>query len=125
MSTYIRRGSLLISFSFLFVALCHTSFAGSLDGDFHTHRASVRVSPADLGKMKKKSTTETDPTTGKKSGFEGVLLSDVVDHALAGASNDRKALIDLVVFRNSWRERADTKIIHRQISGTSRLEQGS
>jgi hypothetical protein len=57
--------------------------------------------PEELNKLKMMTTTEQDPVSGKKTKFSGILLSDVIDKALAGTGNERKAQIDLVVLKNA------------------------
>lgn len=55
----------------------------------------------DLSGLKKVSTQERDPMTGKLSQWNGVLLSQVVDHAMQTMPAERKAQVDLVVLKNT------------------------
>ncbi len=113
MGGIVRRSlkSLVFSFGFGFAAVCHAdllpvhpALPPGLNVIWTATEPTVPVktfSPEDLKKLKTSSTTELDPTTGKKTKFSGVLLSDVIDQALKGTGNERKAQIDLVVLKNA------------------------
>jgi hypothetical protein len=97
-------GSLLISFGFLIAAPC---YALSVVWTATLPTSEIQsFTPEELGKMKKTTTFELDPATGKKARFDGVLLSDVIDRALNGTSNDRKSQIDLVILKDAKGARA-------------------
>ena len=100
-------GSLLKSLGFLLAALCYATPAFSETGLGVSWTATQpntlikAFAPEELKKLKRSGSVEADPLTGKKAKFEGILLSDVIDQALNGAANDRKALIDLVILKNA------------------------
>lgn len=89
----------MISFGFLLAAPC---YALSVAWTATLPTSEIQsFTTEQLGKMKKTTTTELDPTTGKKARFEGVLLSEIIDRALNGISNERKAQIDLVILKDA------------------------
>jgi hypothetical protein len=58
-------------------------------------------SAEEISHLKKLSSLETDPATGKSARWEGVSLSEIVDETLKDFPNERKAQIDLVVLKNA------------------------
>ncbi|MGK5082171.1 hypothetical protein WDW37_02615 [Bdellovibrionota bacterium FG-1] len=54
-----------------------------------------------LGKLKSVSTHEKDPLTGKLTQYKGVLLSKILEKSMNGLTVDRKAQIDLLIFKNA------------------------
>jgi hypothetical protein len=55
---------------------------------------------ADLTHVRKISSTEVDPMTGKATQWEGISLGDLLDRAMKPMTNDQKAQIDLVVLKS-------------------------
>ena len=51
-------------------------------------------------KIRKYSRRENDPANGKSAHWDGVLVSDLIEKSVSGLQFDRKAQIDLVIFRN-------------------------
>lgn len=101
-------GSLLIFLGFSLAATCHAASSPIPESGLSvvwtaTQPSTVLkvLSREELKKLKKSGSSETDPTDGKKEHFEGLLLSDLIDKALNGTSNDRKAAVDLIVLKNS------------------------
>jgi hypothetical protein len=58
-------------------------------------------STEEVGHLKKLSSTETDPSTGKSAHWDGVSLGDLIETTLKDFPNERKAQIDLVVLKNA------------------------
>jgi hypothetical protein len=58
-------------------------------------------STEEIGHLKKFSTSENDPVSGKSARWEGVSLGEIVDAALKDFPNERKAQIDLIVLKNA------------------------
>lgn len=104
-----RSGSLLISLGFLSVAMCQAwaatpSVNEGLTVSWMATQPNTIIKvfgPDEIKALKKTSSSEAEPGTGKKEHFEGILLSDIVDKALNGMANERKAQVDLVILKNS------------------------
>jgi hypothetical protein len=70
----------------------------SASGPVQTLKA---LSEADLKHIRKLSSSEVDPKTGKRAHWEGISLSDLIEQTLKGFPVDRKAQIDLIVLKNA------------------------
>jgi hypothetical protein len=98
---------LAISPAFLYSAMCHseeTHSPGSIEVSWSATQPSALMkifTIDDLKSMKKVTSSEEDPASGKPAKFEGVLLSALIDKALVGMSNDKKSLFDLVILKNA------------------------
>jgi hypothetical protein len=58
-------------------------------------------SSADLTHIKRLSSSETDPETGKSARWDGISLGDLIDRTMKSIPNEKKAQIDLVVLKTA------------------------
>jgi hypothetical protein len=59
------------------------------------------LSLTDLSHIKKLSSSEVDPETGKTARWDGISLGDLIEQTISTFPNDKKAQIDLVVLKNA------------------------
>jgi len=64
-------------------------------------QAPTVFSSADLTHIKRLSSSETDPETGKSVHWDGISLGDLIDRTMKSISNEKKAQIDLVVLKTA------------------------
>jgi hypothetical protein len=57
--------------------------------------------PSGLGNLKAASSLEKDPVSGRMTRYKGVLLSQLLEKTVAGLSAERRAQVDLLVFKSA------------------------
>jgi hypothetical protein len=96
----ILHKNILAAASFLFAA----SHSYALDIVWTASQPSQPLksfSTEEIGHLKKLSSSEVDPSSGKSVRWEGVSLGDIIDTTLKDFPNERKAQIDLIVLKNA------------------------